>query len=343
MAFDMSETCQVVVFSNKAYNAIIRESFDKDPVETGGILLGHILDNGAWIVMEVLPPGLQSIFQFAYFEYDVDFVNYLASSVANQYKKPLDLLGLWHRHPGSLDTFSNTDDSTNTIFARQNSKGVISGLVNIDPRFRFTMYHLDHQTSTTRFGRPMYTQVEIAVGDDLIPDEYRELRYFNGDEDDLHPYVKHEEHKELHTVQPHRNRPEATQDAPHSNIQQENGREYPPYMRKNSQSFFESWRNLKNKGLYICVGLIFIAGMLFSFQRCADRHLTHKIIETLKSLQADSSKIEGKSTAIDTSMQSLLLQQTISELDSTSTEQSSDSSAFQDTNDTISPNTTTQL
>lgn len=42
----MSNNCQLVVFSNKAYNAIIRESFAKDPVETGGILLGHILDNG---------------------------------------------------------------------------------------------------------------------------------------------------------------------------------------------------------------------------------------------------------------------------------------------------------
>ena len=46
----MNDKCVQVVFTNKAYNAIIRESFDKDPVETGGILLGHILDNGIWIV-----------------------------------------------------------------------------------------------------------------------------------------------------------------------------------------------------------------------------------------------------------------------------------------------------
>lgn len=137
----MSNNCQLVVFSNKAYNAIIRESFAKDPVETGGILLGHILDNGIWIVMEVLPPGMKSIFQYAYFEYDEAFVNYLAQSVANQYKHPLDLLGLWHRHPGSMDVFSHTDDGTNSTFARQNPAGVISGLVNIDPDFRITMYH----------------------------------------------------------------------------------------------------------------------------------------------------------------------------------------------------------
>lgn len=184
----MSEKCQLVVFSNKAYNAIIRESFDKDPVETGGILLGHVLDNGIWIVMEVLPPGINSIFQYAYFEYDEAFVNYLAQSVANQYKRPLDLLGLWHRHPGSMDVFSTTDDGTNTTFARQNPAGVISGLVNIDPNFRITMYHLDRPMG--RFmGRPDYSVVDVEVGDDIIPQEYFELRYFGGADSDLHPTV----------------------------------------------------------------------------------------------------------------------------------------------------------
>lgn len=184
----MKGNCQLVVFSNKAYNAIIRESFDKDPVETGGILLGHILDNGVWIVMEVLPPGINSIFQYAYFEYDEAFVNYLAQSVANQYKRPLDLLGLWHRHPGSLDIFSTTDDSTNTTFARQNPAGVISGLVNIDPKFRLTMYHMDMPTHRL-MGRPDYNVVDVEVGDDIIPEEYFELRYFGGEEADLHPML----------------------------------------------------------------------------------------------------------------------------------------------------------
>ena len=182
--------CQMVVFSNKAYNAIIRESFDKDPVETGGILLGHILDNGIWIVMEVLPPGIHCIFERAYFEYDDAFVNYLAQSVANQYKNPLDLLGLWHRHPASMDFFSSTDDETNATFARQNPKGVISGLVNIDPKFRLTMYHLDRSLGAIGYNRPNYEKVEVEVGDDIIPEEYFELRYYDGGDCELHPFVQ---------------------------------------------------------------------------------------------------------------------------------------------------------
>ena len=193
----MNELCQMIVFSNKAYNAIIRESFDKDPVETGGILLGHVLDNGIWIVMEVLPPGIHSIFEPAYFEYDDAFVNYLAQSVANQYKNPLELLGLWHRHPGSMDFFSTTDDQTNATFANQNSYGVISGLVNIDPEFRLTMYHMGNPSRSVMGFRPCYKKVPIEVGDDIIPENYFELRYFDGENDNLHPVLNPLHHSRI--------------------------------------------------------------------------------------------------------------------------------------------------
>lgn len=197
MVFDMDNNCKLVVFSDKAYNAIIRETFEWDPVETGGILLGHILDNGYWIVMEVLPPGYgegregDNVFhEYGYFEYNRKFVNYLAKSVSEQYEIPLELLGLWHRHPGSMDHFSGTDNVTNSTFAAQNPHGVISGLINIDPQLRMTMYYLPHNGGVSRYsGRPNYQVVDIEVGSDLIPEEYFKLRYFQGEENQLHPYA----------------------------------------------------------------------------------------------------------------------------------------------------------
>lgn len=165
----MSQTCQAVVFSNKAYNAIIDETFRKDPVETGGFLLGHVID-GIWVVMEVIPPGVDSIHQYAYFEYDEQFVNYLANSVATKYEKKLELLGLWHRHPGSMDVFSGTDDGTNKVFASLSPCGAISGLVNVDPNFRLTMRHVSTPLH--------YEIVDVEVGDDLIPEDYFKLRHF---------------------------------------------------------------------------------------------------------------------------------------------------------------------
>lgn len=193
----MDDNCQLVVFSDKAYNAIIRETFEWDPVETGGILLGHVLDNGCWIVMEVLPPGYgegregDNVFhESAYFEYNQKFVNYLAKSVAEQYEIPLELLGLWHRHPGSMDHFSGTDDRTNLTFAAQNPHGVISGLVNVDPQLRITMYYLSHNNRPNRFyGKPNYRRVGVEVGSDIIPEEYFKLRYYRGEDADLHPFA----------------------------------------------------------------------------------------------------------------------------------------------------------
>lgn len=182
----MSNSCETVVISDKAYNAIIRESFAKHPVETGGILLGYILDNGIWVVMEMIPPGINGIFQTAYFEYDRDFVNYLGTSVANQYREPLQVLGLWHRHPCSMDYFSSTDDGTNSEFASRNPYGVISGLVNIDPKFRLTMYHLNHMEGP-RPRNIAYSTVDVEIGDDLIPERFFELRYVDGEHSDLNP------------------------------------------------------------------------------------------------------------------------------------------------------------
>ncbi len=192
----MNKDCQLVIFSDKAYNAIIRETFEWDPVETGGILLGHILDNGCWLVMEVLPPGYGEgregdnvHHEYAYFEYNRRFVNYLAKSVAEQYEIPLELLGLWHRHPGSMNVFSGTDDVTNKTFASQNTKGAISGLINVDPQLRMTMYHVPHNEAYVA-GRPAYDVVEVEViNTEDIPEDYRKLRYYDGTEKSLHPYA----------------------------------------------------------------------------------------------------------------------------------------------------------
>lgn len=166
---------QTIIFSSRAYNAIVSETFAKDPVETGGILLGYILDNGFWIVTEAIPPGKESINQYAYFEYDTEFVNYVANRVAIQYKIPPQVLGLWHRHPGHMDQFSGTDDGTNYLFASANNQyGAISGLVNIDPRFRFTIYHVTCHGNN----QVQYQRIGFEVGDDFIPEEYFQLKHF---------------------------------------------------------------------------------------------------------------------------------------------------------------------
>lgn len=159
-----------VIFTKRAFNAIVTETIDKNPVETGGIFIGYLLDNGICVVVETIPPGIKTVNQRAYFEYDSDFINYLSNVIAKQYVGNLHVLGLWHRHPGSMDTFSLTDDGTNILFARNNGKyGSISALVNCDPKLRLTMYHVDSNC--------MYTPIEWSVDDGIIPADLLKLRY----------------------------------------------------------------------------------------------------------------------------------------------------------------------
>lgn len=163
---------QYVVFTKRAFNAIVTETLARHPIETGGIFLGYMLDNGVWAVVETIPPGVKTINQMAYFEYDTEFVNYMANVVARQYREKIQVLGLWHRHPGSYDTFSGTDDSTNKLFANGTPEGCgsISALVNCDPQLRMTMYGVDRNVH--------YTPIPWIVDDgDIIPENLLALKY----------------------------------------------------------------------------------------------------------------------------------------------------------------------
>jgi proteasome lid subunit RPN8/RPN11 len=159
-----------VIFSEDAYNTILTEAFHKDPVETGGILLGQI-ENDTWYVIESIEPGPGSVFRSAYFEYDTAFVNYLAKARARRYAIPLRLLGLWHRHPGAYDRFSSTDDETNLLYAKLSSQGALSGLVNIDPEFRLSLYHFDEKLK--------YRKIVHAVSSKDIPEKFLRKKYEN--------------------------------------------------------------------------------------------------------------------------------------------------------------------
>lgn len=155
------------VFSERAFSAVLAETTEKVTTETGGLFLGTF-QNDVWYIIETIDPGPKSIFEVAYFEYDQQYTQHLINKIANLYAQKLDLIGLWHRHPGSFDRFSTTDNGTNAKYAKMRPAGAISGLVNIDPEFRFTMYHV---------GQPCrYRVIEYEVGDHLIPAEFLQYK-----------------------------------------------------------------------------------------------------------------------------------------------------------------------
>lgn len=149
-----------IVFSDRAMTALLVETYEKIKTETGGVFLGY-RKGDVWYVVETIDPGPDSIFRTAYFEYDQAYINHLINKISRLYREQLDLIGLWHRHPGSLDEFSSTDDGTNKQYAQLDKDGAVSALVNIDPTFRLTVYEVKEPLS--------YKKINYVVGDENIP------------------------------------------------------------------------------------------------------------------------------------------------------------------------------
>ena len=71
-----------VVFSNRAYAAVMAETTEKIQTETGGLFLGAY-QNETWYIIESIDPGPRSIFEIAYFEYDQAYTQHLINNIAN--------------------------------------------------------------------------------------------------------------------------------------------------------------------------------------------------------------------------------------------------------------------
>lgn len=156
--------CKKVVLSDRAYIQIFNETQSRITTETGGLLLGHYED-GVWYVVEASDPGINAVFHQTYHEGDDVYENHVCGVISRTYKYPLVFLGMWHRHPGSFDRFSSTDDSTNFKYAGSVGNGCISALINYDPEFRITFYYAEQGKHQPIY----YTKVDIEVGDDKFP------------------------------------------------------------------------------------------------------------------------------------------------------------------------------
>lgn len=156
-----------VILSQRAYLSILAEVYERVQTETGGILLGH-REGDTWYVLESVEPGPKSIFTPTYFEYDDAYVTYRANKLSRLYKCSIELLGLWHRHPGLLKTFSSTDDGTNKIYSDM-LDGAISGIVTLGNGFEITMYYVPSDVR--------YEKIECIVDNEQIPENY--LAYYD--------------------------------------------------------------------------------------------------------------------------------------------------------------------
>lgn len=159
--------CENVYISDRAYASIVAEALSRDPLETGGILLGHY-KGGNWYVVESTDPGLDTIHTVVHHEMDNKYHNHVYPVISRLYEKDSVLLGLWHRHPGELNTFSRDDNNTNTEYAKAVGNGAISILLNFVPEPRLTCYYLDGNGTKSYFKPKLFIGDKYFEGTDLL-------------------------------------------------------------------------------------------------------------------------------------------------------------------------------
>lgn len=93
-------------------------------VETGGVLLGYVTDEGVY-VKETVYGGEQGIREPGMFQYDISYVEQQSNKVASGYKPPLVLVGIWHKHNHTLEpAFSRADYEMHNKLLKQCEEGV---------------------------------------------------------------------------------------------------------------------------------------------------------------------------------------------------------------------------
>ena len=56
-----------VIFSDRAFAAVLAETTEKITTETGGLFLG-VVQEDTWYIIEAIDQGPKSVFEVAYFE-----------------------------------------------------------------------------------------------------------------------------------------------------------------------------------------------------------------------------------------------------------------------------------
>lgn len=164
---DYSDSCQRcfhVALSKRVYSSILSEVFQDIKNETGGVLLGNIV-NGIWYVVDSVDPGLNKVTRPDFFQWDTEYVNHLVEKLASLYRFPLTILGFWHKHPGSMDYFTEIDERAIYSNLVKSRFGLLSMIVNIDPELRMSFYYCWNNC---------LSRVRYDVGDEYFPQELLE-------------------------------------------------------------------------------------------------------------------------------------------------------------------------
>lgn len=108
------------VILSKAIEKQIQELIAKNPkIETGGVLAGHLSENGDFIITNASGPGPKATHSSTKFEKDVEYCQKFLDELFIKSQKQVVYIGEWHSHPNENNKPSGTDLKSLTEIAFQ--------------------------------------------------------------------------------------------------------------------------------------------------------------------------------------------------------------------------------
>lgn len=101
------------------------------PLETGGMLLGYIADNGDVVVTSIIGPGPDAIHNRYGFSPDAEYQQMELTSHYLHTNGQETYLGDWHTHPLGSTTLSRLDKRTLARISRTPSSGIPKPIMGI--------------------------------------------------------------------------------------------------------------------------------------------------------------------------------------------------------------------
>lgn len=124
-----------VIFSGEVIDAIKNECMSSPGTETGGILLGNVIEAAGrklLLIKATSGPGPAAVKKPAMLAPDIDYYNSLLIDAVNN--RGFEYIGEWHKHPAGFESTSYTDlNQVKKIFVEEGRDFMLCPIVIKEP------------------------------------------------------------------------------------------------------------------------------------------------------------------------------------------------------------------
>jgi len=143
-----------ILVRKDAYVLMKKEAAKSQTLETGGVLIGYITNDGEYIVLRATEPGPNAIRTETFFEKDVEYCQAQLEKAFSEYGNKGLYLGEWHYHPQGTNSPSGLDVKSLTQIASEDNYRIdYPIMIILSPKLEFaiTIHDKNGKYTTSSF------------------------------------------------------------------------------------------------------------------------------------------------------------------------------------------------